>query len=91
MDATDEAFDNVLKFHLDNGTTSVVATSVTASISSTERFLNFCREYINNINLLGCKEYKKIIYKKAIKRIKYMKYMQTNPIKHWEYFKEELY
>lgn len=46
---------------------------------------------INNINLLGCKEYKKIIYKKEIKRIKYMKYMQTNPIKHWEYFKEELY
>ena len=46
MDATDEAFDNVLKFHLDNGTTSVVATSVTASISSTERFLNFCREYM---------------------------------------------
>ena len=46
MDATDEAFDNVLKFHLDNGTTSVVATSVTASISSTERF----KRWISSIN-----------------------------------------
>lgn len=46
MDADKNAFDNVLKFHLDNGTTSVVATSVTAPISAIIGFLDCCRKYL---------------------------------------------
>lgn len=45
MDATDEAFDSVLKYHLKNGTTSVVATSLTASKKNIVRFLNRVRSY----------------------------------------------
>ena len=39
------AFDGVLKFHLEHGTTSVVATSVTSPVSSLIRFLENCRAY----------------------------------------------
>ncbi len=58
MDATDEAFDGVLKFHIDNGTTSVMATSVTAPISFIRAFLDKAREYSKKdtkyAKLLGC-------------------------------------
>lgn len=39
------AFDDVLRFHLEHGTTSVVATSVTSPVSSLERFLKNCQAY----------------------------------------------
>lgn len=48
MDASTDAFDKVLRFHLENGTTSVLATTVTAPISSICRFLGFYREYVKN-------------------------------------------
>lgn len=40
MDATDDAFDNVLKYHLRNGTTDVLATSLTASREQIGRSLS---------------------------------------------------
>lgn len=46
MDATDEAFDDVLKFHLDNGTTTVVPTSVTATVEQIKSFMDVARNYI---------------------------------------------
>ncbi len=45
MDSDIEAFDGVLKFHLDNGTTSVVATSVTSPVASILKFIDKAREY----------------------------------------------
>ncbi len=58
MDATDEGFDNVLKFHLDNGTTSVLATSVTAPKTQIVDFLEAARAYKGKggkyAKLLGC-------------------------------------
>ena len=39
------AFDDVMRFHLEHGTTSVVATSVTAPVSALKRFLENCRTY----------------------------------------------
>ena len=58
MDATTTAFDGVLKFHLENGTTSVLATSLTAPVKSIIAFLDKCREYVNieshdRANLVG--------------------------------------
>lgn len=47
MDATNEAFDSVLKFHADNGTTTVLPTSVTAPVSSILRFIDKARERKN--------------------------------------------
>lgn len=47
MDATDEAFDNVLKYHLRNGTTDVLATSLTASRKQIEHFLDETRRYMH--------------------------------------------
>ena len=46
MDCTEEAFERALKFHLDNGTTTVVPTSCTAPRESIVRFLAFAREYM---------------------------------------------
>ena len=46
MDATDEAWAAALAFHLDNGTTSTVATSCTAPVDSIVRFLDFTRAYM---------------------------------------------
>ena len=46
MDATDEAFDKVLKYHLRNGTTDVLATSLTASREQIEHFLDETRRYM---------------------------------------------
>ena len=46
MDATDEAFDSVLKYHLKNGTTDVLATSLTASRESIDRFFVETRRYM---------------------------------------------
>lgn len=45
----------------------------------------------NNINLLGYDDYQKIINKCEMKRKQYFKYRDSNPIKHWEFFKEDLY
>ena len=47
MDSTDEAFDNVLKYHLRNGTTDVLATSLTASRKQIEHFLDETRRYMH--------------------------------------------
>lgn len=47
MDASDEAFDNVLKYHLKNGTTDVLATSLTSSRERIDRFLAETRQYMN--------------------------------------------
>ncbi len=46
MDSTEEAWASALRFHLDNGTTSVVATSCTATTDSIVEFLDFTRAYI---------------------------------------------
>lgn len=46
MDATREAFSTALSFHLENGTTSVVATSCTAPKNDIISFLSFAREYM---------------------------------------------
>ncbi len=48
MDSTPEAFSDALRFHLDNGTTSVVATSCTAPRESIISFLDFTREYLRS-------------------------------------------
>ena len=45
MDSTEDAFHSALAFHLDNGTTSVVATSCTAPRDSIVRFLDFVKKY----------------------------------------------
>ncbi|MBQ9964441.1 MAG: N-acetylglucosamine-6-phosphate deacetylase [Clostridia bacterium] len=45
MDATDESFDNALRFHGVYGTTSVVPTSVTAPFEQIEAMLNTVRRY----------------------------------------------
>ena len=45
MDSTDEAFDHVLKFHIDNGTTTVIATSVTAPVTALTKFMDKVRTY----------------------------------------------
>ena len=47
MDATDDAFDNVLKYHLRNGTTDVLATSLTASRKQIGSFLDETRHYMH--------------------------------------------
>lgn len=48
MDSTPEAFSDALRFHLDNGTTSVVATSCTAPRESIISFLDFTRKYLRS-------------------------------------------
>lgn len=45
MDATDDAFDDVTRFHLDNGTTTVLPTSVTAPINNIQDFIDKARSY----------------------------------------------
>ena len=50
MDSTDEAFEKALKFHLDNGTTTVVPTSCTAPTESIVRFLDFSRNWCKRGN-----------------------------------------
>lgn len=45
MDATESAFDDILKFQLDNGTTTVLPTSVTAPVSLIKRFMETARWY----------------------------------------------
>lgn len=58
MDCTCESFGRALKFHLDNGTTTVVPTSCTAPRESIVRFLEFAREWCrctdeNNARAVG--------------------------------------
>ncbi len=46
MDSTAEAFETALQFYLDNGTTTVVATSCTAPRESIVSFLDFTKGYL---------------------------------------------
>ena len=48
MDCTEEAFDNALSFHIENGTTTVVPTSCTAPKEQILAFLEFSRSYIKS-------------------------------------------
>lgn len=48
MDSNDEAFSKALKFHLDNGTTTVVPTSCTAPRKNVISFINFTRDYMKS-------------------------------------------
>lgn len=50
MDATEEAFDKALAFHSENGTTSVLASSVTAPVEQIENMLGVVRRYKNKEN-----------------------------------------
>ena len=50
MESTNEAFYAALKFHLDNGTTTVVPTSCTAPKNEITAFLDFSREYMMGQN-----------------------------------------
>ncbi len=50
MDADDEAFTNALEFHSENGTTSIVATSVTAPVERIEDMLGAVRKYMHISN-----------------------------------------
>ena len=45
MDSTDQAFDNVLRFHADNGTTTILPTTVTAPVTSILEFIEKLRSY----------------------------------------------
>ncbi len=47
MDATSEAFDNIARYHLEHGTTSVVATSLTAAKKDILSFLSCARSYMS--------------------------------------------
>ncbi len=48
LDATREDFVNALKFHADNGTTTVVPTSCTAPKKEILKFLDFSKDYLMN-------------------------------------------
>ena len=48
MDSTDESYAAALKFHLNNGTTTVVPTSCTAPKESIISFIKFAREYMKS-------------------------------------------
>ena len=50
MDATDESFEKALRFHAQNGTTSLLASSVTAPIPQIENMLDTVRRYKNQEN-----------------------------------------
>lgn len=50
MDATDEAFDNALRFQANNGTTSVLASSVTAPTEQLEDMLKITEKYMHKSN-----------------------------------------
>ncbi len=45
MDATDDAFDKALSFHGENGTTTVLATSLTAPVDDIENMISKVRSY----------------------------------------------
>lgn len=47
MDATEESFESALSFHIRNGTTSLLATSVTAPIDQIVKMLSVVRKYIS--------------------------------------------
>lgn len=50
MDAAKEAFDTALSYHMQNGTTAVLVSSVTAPEESIEKMLSQTREYMKNDN-----------------------------------------
>ena len=47
MDAEEESFEGALRFHAENGTTSVLATSVTAPVADIEKMLAVTRKFMN--------------------------------------------
>lgn len=47
MDAEEESFERALRFHAENGTTSVLATSVTAPVADIEKMLAVTRKFMN--------------------------------------------
>lgn len=51
MDCEDESFESALNFHASCGVTSLLATSVTASVEQTVDMINFTREYMKKDNL----------------------------------------
>ncbi len=55
MDCTFEAFEKASSFHLDNGTTSVVATSCTAPKQQIIEFLQFSKDYMKSAQEKGAK------------------------------------
>ena len=55
MDCTDEAFGKALSFHLENGTTTVVATSCTAPREQIIEFLEFSKKYMSSEKSTGAK------------------------------------
>jgi len=46
MDSSDDAFSKALKFHLDNGTTTVIPTSCTSPKADIVSFIEFARNYV---------------------------------------------
>jgi len=48
MDATEDAYNKALRFHLDNGTTTVVPTSCTAPRENIVAFIDFARSYMSS-------------------------------------------
>lgn len=48
MDCTEEAYEAALRFHIDNGTTSVLATSCTAPRKNIISFIDFARNYMRS-------------------------------------------
>ncbi len=50
MDATEEAFDNACAFHISNGTTSILATTVTVPVDQITDMLTVLRSYKNREN-----------------------------------------
>ena len=55
MDCTQDAFEKALSFHLNNGTTTVVATSCTAPKEQIIEFLEFSKKYISAEKTTGAK------------------------------------
>lgn len=55
MDAKEEAYENVLAFHAEHGTTSVVATSVTATPEQIESMISFTRQYMKRELSVGAR------------------------------------
>lgn len=55
MDAEEDSFDKALRFHAENGTTSLLATSVTAPVEDIEKMLAVTRKYMMKEELNGAR------------------------------------
>lgn len=54
MDAEEDSFDKALHFHAENGTTSLLATSVTAPVEDLEKMLaDMMKEELNGVRVIG--------------------------------------